>query len=58
MPVPIWQPASENVVGRRIDSGVAFHMLQIRLVQDLPEEEKSEPKLNFGSPRSTPSKHG
>ena len=37
---------------------VAFHTLQIRLVQDLPEEERSEPKLNFGSPRSTPSKHG
>jgi hypothetical protein len=37
---------------------VAFHRLRIRLVQDLPEEERSEPKLNFGSPRSTPSKHG
>jgi len=33
-------------------------MLRIRLVQLLPEEEKSEPKLTFGSPRSTPSKHG
>jgi hypothetical protein len=58
MAVPIWQPASENVVGRRIDSGVAFHMLQIRLVQVLPQEEKIEPKLNFGSARSPPSKHG
>lgn len=46
--------ATDSDLCTATESSRCFDTLQIRLVQDLPEEERSEPKRNFGSPRSTP----